>query len=100
MKKTAIIIDDERLARAELKKMLLEYPEIDVLAEASNANEAIELINQHDPHIIFLDIQMPEKNGFELIDMNPKMWHGKKEGYISGSVYKLRLVADKNIENI
>lgn len=73
MKKTAIIIDDERLARAELKKMLLEYPEIDVLAEASNANEAIDLINQHDPHIIFLDIQMPEKNGFELLQELDKL---------------------------
>lgn len=73
MKKTAIIIDDERLARAELKKMLLEYPEINVLAEASNANEAIELINQHDPHIIFLDIQMPEKNGFELLQELDKL---------------------------
>lgn len=73
MKKTAIIIDDERLARAELKKMLLEYPEINVLAEASNANEAIDLINQHDPHIIFLDIQMPEKNGFELLQELDKL---------------------------
>lgn len=73
MKKTAIIIDDERLARAELKKMLLEYPEIEVLAEASNANEGIELINQHDPHIIFLDIQMPEKNGFELLQELDKL---------------------------
>ncbi|MFZ9262351.1 MAG: LytR/AlgR family response regulator transcription factor [Chitinophagaceae bacterium] len=67
MKKTAIIIDDERLARAELKKMLSEYPDIEVLAEASNANEGIELIHQLDPNVIFLDIQMPEKNGFELL---------------------------------
>lgn len=67
MKKTAIIIDDERLARAELKKMLQEHPEIEVLAEASNANEGIELIQQLDPQVIFLDIQMPEKNGFEML---------------------------------
>ncbi len=67
MKKTAIIIDDERLARAELKKMLSEYPDIEVLAEASNANEEIELIHQLDPNVIFLAIQMPEKNGFELL---------------------------------
>lgn len=67
MKKTAIIIDDERLARAELKKMLSEYPDIEVLADASNANEGIELIHQLDPNVIFLDIQMPEKNGFELL---------------------------------
>jgi hypothetical protein len=41
-----------------------------------------------------------EKNGFELVDCNPEMWHGKKEGYISGSVYKLKLIADKNIETL
>jgi len=41
-----------------------------------------------------------EKNGFQLIDKNSEMWHGKKEGFISGSIYKLRLPADKNIENI
>jgi two-component system LytT family response regulator len=67
MKKTAIIIDDERLARAELKRMLQEHPEIEIVAEASNANEGIELIQQLDPQVIFLDIQMPEKNGFEML---------------------------------
>ena len=67
MKKTAIIIDDERLARAELKKMLQEHPEIEIVAEASNANEGIELIQQLDPQVIFLDIRMPEKNGFEML---------------------------------
>jgi len=67
MKKTAVIIDDERLARAELKKMLQEHPEIEILAEAANANEGIELIHQLDPQVIFLDIQMPEKNGFEML---------------------------------
>jgi GNAT superfamily N-acetyltransferase len=41
-----------------------------------------------------------QKNGFELVDENSQMWHGKKEGYISGSIYKLRLPADKNIETI
>ncbi len=41
-----------------------------------------------------------ERNGFELVDENSQMWHGKKEGYISGSIYKLRLPADKNIETI
>lgn len=68
MKKTAIIIDDERLARAELKKMLMEYPEIEIIAEASNGDEGIELINQHDPQILFLDIQMPEKTGFDILE--------------------------------
>jgi two-component system LytT family response regulator len=67
MKKTAIIVDDERLARAELKKMLSEYPGIEIVGEASNVDEGIELINLQDPDILFLDIQMPEKTGFDLL---------------------------------
>lgn len=63
----AIIIDDERPARAELKKLLLAFPEIEVLDEAQNSREAIEKINLHSPDLIFLDIQMPGKNGFELL---------------------------------
>lgn len=67
MRKRAIIIDDERLARNELKKLLSEFDEIEVIAEASNADEAIRLIESHQPDLIFLDIQMPAKTGFELL---------------------------------
>lgn len=67
MRKRAIIIDDERLARNELKKLLSEFDEIEVIAEASNADEAIGLIESHQPDLIFLDIQMPAKTGFELL---------------------------------
>ncbi len=67
MKKRAIIIDDERLARNELKKLLSEYDEIDVIAEASNADDAVVLINEQQPDLIFLDIQMPAKTGFDLL---------------------------------
>ena len=63
----AIIIDDERPARAELKKLLLAYPEIEILDEAQNSKEAIEKIHEHNPDLIFLDIQMPGQNGFELL---------------------------------
>jgi two-component system LytT family response regulator len=63
----AIIIDDERLARNELKKMLADFPEIEVVAEAANASEGIEKINNLAPELIFLDIQMPGKTGFELL---------------------------------
>ncbi len=73
MKKTAIIIDDERLARTELRKMLTEYPEIEILAEAANADEALVLIPEHQPDIIFLDIQMPVKTGFELLELLDKV---------------------------
>src|SRR6516225_4532793 len=63
----AIIIDDERLARNELKKLLLDFPEIEVVAEAANATEGIEKIDSLNPDLIFLDIQMPGKTGFDML---------------------------------
>ncbi len=63
----AIIVDDERLARAELKKLLQAYPEIDVIDEAANAQEGVDKIENQNPDIIFLDIQMPGKTGFDLL---------------------------------
>jgi two-component system LytT family response regulator len=67
MTKKAIIIDDERLARNELKKLLSEYPEIEIVAEAANAAEGIQRIEELQPDLIFLDIQMPGKTGFEML---------------------------------
>ena len=63
----AIIIDDERLARTELKKLLLEFPEIEIIDEAANAEEGILKIESQLPDLIFLDIQMPGKTGFDLL---------------------------------
>ena len=63
----AIIIDDERLARNELKKLLLEFPEIEVIEEAANAKEGIEKIETLNPDLIFLDIQMPGMTGFDML---------------------------------
>ena len=63
----AVIIDDERLARNELKKLLLDFPEIEVIAEAANAAEGIEKIDSLNPDLIFLDIQMPGKTGFDML---------------------------------
>jgi two-component system LytT family response regulator len=63
----AVIIDDERLARNELKKLLLDFPEIEVVAEAANATEGIEKIDSLNPDLIFLDIQMPGKTGFDML---------------------------------
>ena len=63
----AIIIDDERLARNELKKMLMDFPEIEVVAEGSNANEGLEKIETINPDLVFLDIQMPGKTGFDML---------------------------------
>lgn len=70
MKKIKVIlIDDERLARDELKRNIASYPEIEVIAEADNATEAVLLIKKYQPDLIFLDIQMPEKSGFDLLEM-------------------------------
>jgi two-component system LytT family response regulator len=63
----AIIIDDERLARTELRKLLQEFPEVEVVDEASNAEEGVQKIESHNPDLIFLDIQMPGKTGFEML---------------------------------
>lgn len=63
----AIIIDDERLARAELKKLLQEFPEIEIVDEAANVPEGLKKIEEHQPDVIFLDIQMPGKTGFDLL---------------------------------
>lgn len=64
----AIIIDDERLARKELMNLLENHPQIEVVDEAVNADEAVEKIEAHDPEVIFLDIQMPGKTGFEMLE--------------------------------
>jgi two-component system, LytTR family, response regulator len=63
----AIIIDDERLARAELRKLLQEFPEVEVVDEAANAEEGISKIESLSPDLIFLDIQMPGKTGFDML---------------------------------
>ncbi len=65
----ALIIDDERLARKELMSLLAEHSEIEVIGEAANADEAIELIDQLKPDLLFLDIQMPGKTGFDLLEL-------------------------------
>lgn len=63
-----IIIDDERLARTELKKLLQEHNEIEIIDEAMNVEEGLEKIEIHNPDLIFLDIQMPGKTGFDLLE--------------------------------
>lgn len=64
-----LIIDDERLARKELTSLLDNYPELEIVGEAVNADEAFEKIQTLKPELIFLDIQMPGKTGFELLEM-------------------------------
>lgn len=63
-----LIIDDERLAREEMKWSLKSYPDLELLGEAANAFEAEECIKKLQPDLIFLDVQMPGKSGFELLE--------------------------------
>lgn len=62
-----LIIDDERLARNELKKLLFDFPEIEIIGEATNSKEGIEAIQNLSPDLVFLDIQMPGKTGFDML---------------------------------
>jgi two-component system, LytTR family, response regulator len=64
----ALIIDDERLARKELVKLLEEHPSIEIVGEAMNADEAEQMINELNPDLLFLDIQMPGRTGFQLLE--------------------------------
>ncbi|HKJ16737.1 MAG TPA: LytTR family DNA-binding domain-containing protein [Xanthomonadales bacterium] len=64
---STIIVDDEALARRGLKHRLTRIPGIHIVAEARNGREALELIRKHAPDVVFLDIQMPGKNGFDVI---------------------------------
>ncbi len=64
----SIIIDDERLARKELRTLLEASPEIEIVGECANADEAREAIEKENPDLIFLDIQMPGQNGFDLLE--------------------------------
>ncbi len=64
----ALVIDDSRLARNELKRLLKEFDKVEVMGEAANAMEAKEKIENDKPDLVFLDIQMPGKNGFELLE--------------------------------
>ncbi|TRX58661.1 response regulator transcription factor [Fulvivirga sp. M361] len=64
----ALVVDDSRLARSELKRLLKEFDHVAVIGEAANAMEAKEKIENDKPDLVFLDIQMPGKNGFELLE--------------------------------
>jgi two-component system LytT family response regulator len=63
-----LIVDDEPLARDRIREMLSDYPEMQVIAEARNGREAIESIKTHAPDLVFLDVQMPDMNGFEVLE--------------------------------
>jgi two-component system LytT family response regulator len=63
----ALLVDDEPLARAEMRRLLRAHPEIEIIGEAGDADQARAAIKRHEPELIFLDIQMPEETGFDLL---------------------------------
>jgi len=65
---TAILVDDERLARKELRSMLAEHEIIDIVGEAESVAQAAELFQAQKPDVLFLDIQLPGETGFDLIE--------------------------------
>lgn len=68
-----VIIDDEPLARNVVKEYLKNFPEVVILAECNDGFEGVKAITQHQPDLIFLDIQMPKINGFEMLELLEKI---------------------------
>ncbi|TMI91938.1 MAG: response regulator [Bacteroidetes bacterium] len=64
-----IIVDDEPLARSIIREYLQKYPELEIVQECSDGFEGVKAIQQHQPDLIFLDIQMPKINGFEMLEL-------------------------------
>ncbi len=64
----AIIVDDERLARKELTNLLSEFPDVEIIAECNSADDAIKEVDQLKPDVVFLDIHMPGKDGFGVLE--------------------------------
>ena len=65
---SAVIVEDSRLARNELKELIKEYPNINLVGEAENVDDGLILIEKNKPDLLFLDINMPEKDGFQLLE--------------------------------
>lgn len=66
-----VVIDDEPLARRGIVARLKSYPQFEVVAECGNGEDALVTIAEHHPHLIFLDVQMPEMDGFEMLENLP-----------------------------
>src|SRR5512142_2971725 len=68
-KMRVIVVDDEELARKMLLEFLSAHPEIDVVAECANGFEAVKAVTELKPDLLFLDIQMPKLDGFEVLEL-------------------------------
>ncbi len=77
-----LIVDDEHLARALLREFLGAHPEVEIVGECANGFEAVKAIGELDPDLVFLDIQMPKLDGFEVVELA-----GSKPHYIFATAY-------------
>jgi len=77
-----LIVDDEHLARAVLREYLSAHPGIEIVGECANGFDAVKAIAEHDPELVFLDIQMPKLDGFEVVELA-----GSKPHYIFATAY-------------
>ena len=68
-KRTVVIVDDEAPAREVIKHYLRDFPSLEVVAECSNGFDAVKAIQRHRPDLLFLDVQMPKLNGFEMLEL-------------------------------
>jgi two-component system, LytTR family, response regulator len=64
----ALLVDDERLARKQLRALLADFPEVEIVAEAAAVPEALAAVQQHRLDVVFLDIQMPGASGFDFLE--------------------------------
>ncbi len=69
---STLVVDDEQLAREELSYLLKDFPEIEILQAASNGLEALKLIEELEPDLVFLDVQMPGLDGLSVIQETPR----------------------------
>ena len=65
----AVIVDDEELARGYLRELLREHPEIEIAAECANGFDAVKAVGEAAPDLLFLDVQMPKLDGFEVLEL-------------------------------
>ena len=77
-----VIVDDEELARLLLREYLARHADVEIVAECANGFEAVKAITEHGPDLVFLDIQMPKLNGFEVVELA-----GNRSRYVFVTAY-------------